>query len=191
MKKIIYTIVLMVSLLMGGFMNVENYKDTILQSTVDRYYRVEPEIYYASDAYNVPFDIIAAILFTESRFNDNAVSSTGVTGIVQCTSALAKQYDVDKNTVSGQIYGLSRILRDKFDNLPDYYTDEDKWMICVVIWNSGKGNKKTGYWAAKRHYKSLGFTGSDITVKRILKFYRKEGRDYYQKILDARQMFKE
>jgi len=185
MKRILTASILMTLLAYGDYMDTEKYSGNIAPKTIENYYSVESEIYYASESYDVPFWLIASMLFNESRFDDNAKSWTKVTGIAMITKAAAKRYGINKSTVAGQIDGMAKMLRHHFDNFPDYYNDHDKWTLSAVQYNSGKRS----YFNAKKSMMLRGITGSNITVSNILKFYRKQGRNYYKKVLKAKQMF--
>jgi len=169
----------------GENMDTTKYSKAIAKSTVDRYTSIERSIYYASDMYDTPSWIISSLLFMESRFNNDSRSSTGVTGIAMITSSTAKHFGIDKSTAIGQINGMAKILRHAYDNLPEYYSDNDRWHIAALIYNGGK----SPYWKAKRRATRRGITGSKISIDIIVNGYKNEARKYYHELLKVEKMF--
>jgi len=167
----------------GWSMDVSKYKGNVSEKTIKNYNKVEQYINYASDAYNVPRWLLSSLLFIESKFDNNARSYTGVTGVAQLTSSTAKHFGISKATISGQIHGMAKILRHHINNLPDTYTIEEKYELASLFYSGGKGNSTTGYWFAKKRH------GSGVSVDSIVKYYRLETRNYLKSLRKVKGMF--
>jgi soluble lytic murein transglycosylase-like protein len=88
----------------------------------------------ASAAYAISGDILARLLYTESRFNPQAYNaSSGAIGIAQFLPGTADQMGVDPNDATSSIWGAARYL--------DYlYTKFNSWYYAVAAYNWGEGN---------------------------------------------------
>jgi len=173
----------------GRVTNGEN--DTILSQHYNHFRRfthVRNTIKDASKYYNVPTFIIETLLYNESKFNNKSKSHTGVTGISMLTESTAKQYDIDKSSVVSQIYGTSKILRHHFDNLPKYYSDEDRWRLSAIIYNRGKSY----YFKTKKllHNKGIPLTYDNMMKGFKHYSYMKEGIEYGKRLDKYKYMFK-
>lgn len=66
-------------------------------------------VYAASKTYDIPIDVILAIIEVESRFQKNAVSPVGAKGLMQVMSGTAKLMNTR--------YGISMDLDDPYNNI--------------------------------------------------------------------------
>lgn len=151
-----------------------------------RFKEVQDLIEIYSDEYAIPKWYLSTLLYNESKFNPKARSWTGVKGIAQITKATRKQYGIGSSTES-QIKGMAKILRHHIDNLPDYYTDEEKYKLSALIYNRGKG----GYFESKRTLLAKGIPLSyENIMSQISKTHRmKEGIEYVKRLIEHRHMF--
>lgn len=150
-------------------------KDTIL-----RYDKLERRIAEAAGTHNVPFSILAAVLYTESRFRKDAKSHTGVRGIAQLTEAKAKELGVNRFDSTSSIYGAAKLLRKNHDQSISSFSEEHRWNLACIYYNRGKAH----HFKAKRALKKR---GAPITYGNLLKQYRKypymkEGLNYIKSI---------
>lgn len=84
-----------------------------------------------------PF-LIAAVIFQESRFDPEAVSFTGVRGIMQLTTDTANMLKVDRLNPEQCILGGARYLRSINDSLKNLDIPEwDRWCMALAGYNQG------------------------------------------------------
>lgn len=97
--------------------------------------RYAPTIQECSRKYNVPVELICAVVLQESGGNARAVSSAGARGLMQLMPATAKRFgvtnsfDPQQNIEGGTKY--LRFLMDKFNG--DY-------KLALAGYNAGEGN---------------------------------------------------
>jgi membrane-bound lytic murein transglycosylase F len=85
--------------------------------------------------------LIAAVIFQESRFDPEAISYTGVRGLMQLTSDTAKMLKVDRLDPEQSIMGGARYLRDISDSLQGRNLSEwDRWRLTLAAYNQGPAN---------------------------------------------------
>jgi len=145
-----------------------------------RYNKIKDVIDKSTKKYNVPKNRIIQMLYHESKFNHKARSHTNVRGIAQITRATAKRYKIDISNINKSIYGMSKIMRDIFDNTSRKFSINDRWILSSFIYNRGKGS----YFKAKKRLKRKGikFTFNNIKKELAKRKYNKEGLDYIMKI---------
>ncbi|MBN7774187.1 lytic transglycosylase domain-containing protein [Clostridium aminobutyricum] len=119
----------------------------------------------ASEAYNVPADLLKAVAKAESGFNSNAVSRCGAMGVMQLMPATAKAlgvtdaYDPEQNIMGGAKY-LSQKLQAYDGDIT----------LALASYNAGSGNvaKYGGVppFPETQNYinKVLGYMGQEIEI---------------------------
>lgn len=119
----------------------------------------------ASEAYNVPENLLKAVAKAESGFNPNAVSKCGAMGVMQLMPATAKSlgvtdaYDAEQNIMAGAKY-LSQKLQ----------TYNGDVTLALASYNAGSGNvaKYGGVppFPETQNYisKILGYMGQDVEI---------------------------
>lgn len=89
----------------------------------------------ASEKYNISYDLLKAVAYTESRFQADATSSAGAMGIMQLMPATASSLGVtDAYDPYQNIMGGAKLLR----TLSDMYDGNQTLMIAA--YNAGSGN---------------------------------------------------
>lgn len=89
----------------------------------------------------VPPLLLVAVIYQESRFDPDAVSETGVRGIMQLTASTAQMLNVDRKDPEQCIMGGARYLRDLWDRIGDKAeNDWDRWFMALAAYNQGIGN---------------------------------------------------
>ena len=94
-------------------------------------------------AENTGFDwkLLAAIGYQESHWDPDAVSPTGVRGLMMLTRPTAKEMDIENRRDPAQsIDGGSRYLRSLMDRLPDDITGDDRLFMAMAAYNVGLGH---------------------------------------------------
>ena len=88
----------------------------------------------AAERNNIPPDILAGLIATESNFNSKAVSSAGAQGLAQFMPPTAAEFGVDVNDPMSSIDGAARYLR----YLLDYFNGDMN--LAIYAYNGGMGN---------------------------------------------------
>ena len=141
-------------------------------------------IFQYSQEYGFEPSLIYALIYTESGFNPDAVSSADAIGLMQITEdtfewaqnranvgeaiPANELFDPETNIHYG-VYILS-LLREEFSDEP----------TMLAAYNAGIGNVRR--WLADSHYSEDGSTLIDIPFK--------ETKDYVEKIPKAQKMYK-
>ncbi len=91
-----------------------------------------------SKKYNVPWTLIAAVAYQESRWNEKATSYTGVKGFMQITEKTANYIGIDdrENPIES-IQGGSYYLRYLYDKTPSHLNNVDRWVQALAAYNVG------------------------------------------------------
>lgn len=85
--------------------------------------------------------LLAAVGYQESHWDPNAVSPTGVRGLMMLTNPTASEMGVTDRTDAAQsIDGGARYLRSIKDRLPDSITGEDRLYMAMAAYNVGLGH---------------------------------------------------
>ncbi len=104
----------------------------------------------------VPPLFLVAVIYQESRFEPQAVSETGVRGIMQLTAVTARMLDVDRKNPEQCIMGGARYLRDLWEQVGDRgRSGWDRWFMALAAYNQGMGTLNQ----AIRISRSLGDSG--------------------------------
>ncbi len=130
----------------------------------------------AAKHYNLDWRLVAAIAYQESVWNPNAVSPTGVEGMMMLTRTTAKEMGVQDRTNSAEsIYGGTGYFTKLLKRLPADITGPDRVLMALASYNMGYGHLK-----AARHITAQ--QGADSTkwaeVKKRLPLLQK--KQYYQ-----------
>jgi soluble lytic murein transglycosylase-like protein len=104
-----------------------------LSSAPDKYQSL---IKMAADESKVSADLIAAIIYQESRYNPNAVSPKGARGLGQFMPGTAADLGVDPSNVQSSIFGVGKYVR----RLKDMFGGDDQ--LALLAYNWGPGNVK-------------------------------------------------
>lgn len=121
---------------------------------------------------------LAAVSYQESNWNPNAVSPTGVKGMMMLTNDTAKRMGVnDRVDINQSIEGGAKYLMLMRNQLPEGIAENDRLWFALLAYNMGYGHMLD----ARRLTKKLGQNPNNwIDVKsNLLKLTQKQ---YYEKL---------
>lgn len=106
--------------------------------------RLPPLRHYFEEAAasnDMDWRLLAAVGYQESHWNPDAVSRTGVRGIMMLTQRTARGLGVENRTDPRQsIDGGARYLRNMIDRLPDRIEKPDRIWLALAAYNVGYGH---------------------------------------------------
>ena len=95
----------------------------------------------AAEKYDLDWRLLAALSYQESHWRPNAVSPTGVRGIMMLTNATAQHLGVeDRTDVKQSIFGGARYLRKMIEMVPSRISEPDRTWFAVAAYNVGFGH---------------------------------------------------
>lgn len=120
--------------------------DSLTSRDIQAYKRAEKQILpqyiekfkkYA-EQFSLPWQLIAAVAYQESHWDESAVSYTGVEGFMQLTQETAEYLGVeDRNNCEQSIWGGSKYLKLLFERQPDNLSLFEKWALTLATYNLG------------------------------------------------------
>ena len=116
------------------------------------------EFYFKSYSkkYNHDWRLLASIGYQESRWNKDAVSYTGVKGIMMLTKNTSIDMKIrDRTDPKESIYGGAKYLRKMLDKVPNQINQEDKIWYAIAAYNIGFGHVIDAIDMAKRDNKII------------------------------------
>lgn len=109
----------------------------------------------AAEATGVDWQLLAAIAYQESHWNPNAVSPTGVRGLMMLTQATARHMGVDNRIDPEQsIYGGARYYNRVKRKVPDRILEPDRTWLTLAAYNVGFGHVEDARILAQMHGKN-------------------------------------
>ena len=132
-------------LIKNNYQHVRNYDYTGTHSYLAQIRRRLPNYkeYFqiAAEEYNLDWRLLAALSYQESHWRPNAVSPTGVRGMMMLTNATAELLGVaDRTDPQESIMGGARYLRSLIDKVPAHIKEPDRTWIAVAAYNVGYGH---------------------------------------------------
>jgi membrane-bound lytic murein transglycosylase F len=98
----------------------------------------KPVFEEAAQRYLLDWRLLAAMSYQESYWNPNAVSPTGVRGIMMLTEDTAQHLGIsDRLDIRQSIYGGSTYLNKLRDRLPERIVDPDRTWMALAAYNIG------------------------------------------------------
>lgn len=95
----------------------------------------------AAEEFGFDWRLLAAISYQESHWNPDAVSSTGVRGLMMLTLDTAKQMKIkDREDPAQSIHGGAGYLASISKRLPESIVEEDKIWVALASYNIGLGH---------------------------------------------------
>ncbi len=128
--------------------------------------------------YKVPWTLIAAVAYQESKWNEAAKSHTGVKGLMQLTSKTAEHLGVDDREDPYQsIQGGAMYLKYLYDKTPHKLHSKQRWALALAAYNIGWGHLRDAHYLALRLKKN---PYNWAQFKRVLP--KLENQLYYSKL---------
>ena len=89
----------------------------------------------------LPWRLLAAKAYQESKWNPDAVSPTGVRGIMMLTRSTAERVGVsDRTDARESIWGGARYFADLLSRIPDEVEGDDRYWFALAAYNMGLGH---------------------------------------------------
>lgn len=127
------------------FSHVENYEPvgtfTFMQQMRRRLPALRPLFEQAAEEIGLDWRLLAAVSYQESHWNPEAVSRTGVRGLMMLTIPTARQLGVDdRDDPEQSIKGGARYLQSMIDRLPERIGHPDRLWLALAAYNIGLGH---------------------------------------------------
>lgn len=111
------------------------------QRLKSRYPDYSDQIEAAARQYDLPVAFLAAQAYQESHWDPDAVSPTGVRGIMMLTLPTAERVGVDNRLDPRQsIFGGAKYMRELLDRLPEDIHGDDRYWFALTAYNLGLGH---------------------------------------------------
>lgn len=159
----------------SGFVKTAR-KEGLVNEIRERYYRHEEHLEYvgaplflrhvrsrlpqyeehfraAAEAQDLDWRLLAAVGFQESHWRQNAVSPTGVRGLMMLTQRTARELGVNRLDPLQSIEGGARYLRQLYNRIPERIQGNDRLYMALAAYNVGMGHLED----ARRITESQGF----------------------------------
>ena len=128
----------------------------------------------ASDAYNLDWKLLASISYQESKWDNNAVSPTGVKGLMMLTKSTAKMLNVNRLIPNESIFGGAQYFNGLLKRYSKY-SHTAKTNLALASYNAGPNHINDILLLAEKN-------GDDIenwgTLKNYL--YKLNQKKYYK-----------
>ncbi|MFK8022105.1 MAG: membrane-bound lytic murein transglycosylase MltF [Pseudomonadales bacterium] len=91
--------------------------------------------------YGMAWELLAAISYQESHWNPDAVSPTGVRGMMMLTEATAQQVNIsDRNDLSQSLRGGAEYFLQVLRRMPEDISEPDRTWFALAAYNVGYGH---------------------------------------------------
>ena len=112
-----------------------------LNDYINIFPKYEFHFFQASKKFGLDWKLLASIGYQESRWDDKAISYTGVRGLMMLTNDTAKELGVlDRIDPKQSIYGGAEYLNKLLKRLPDGLADDERIWFAVAAYNIGMGH---------------------------------------------------
>lgn len=99
---------------------------------------------------NLDWQLLAAIAYQESHWSNDALSPTGVRGIMQLTTQTAESLGIDDRLdMDASIDGAARYLRNLYTRLPEKIKEPERTWFAVAAYNLGYKHVLNAYRKAR------------------------------------------
>ncbi len=101
----------------------------------------EEKLRAAAEAYDLDWQLLAALSYQESHWNPRAKSPTGVRGFMMLTLNTAKDVGVKNRLNADQsIIGGAKYFKRIYDRIPERIADPDRTWLALAAYNIGFGH---------------------------------------------------
>jgi len=143
-------------LLAHNYQHVDNYdyrgSHTFLAQVRQRLPLYRGQFEDAAKEYGIDWRLLAAVAYQESHWKPDAISPTGVRGMMMLTKATADSLGVDARTdVEASIAGGARYLRALTDRIPDRIPEPDRTWFALAAYNVGYGHMEDARILTEKH----------------------------------------
>jgi membrane-bound lytic murein transglycosylase F len=108
----------------------------------------------ASQATGLDWRLLAAVGYQESKWQGEAASASGASGIMMLTSDAASTVGVDRANLSQNILGGARYLAQVIDTIPKRIPEPDRTWLALAAYNVGYGHLEDARVLAQMHGKN-------------------------------------
>ena len=130
----------------------------------------------ASQEYNLDWKLLAAISYQESKWNNNAVSPTGVKGLMMLTKSTASMLNVDRLKPNESIFGGAKYFNSLLNKFSSF-NESSKINLALASYNAGPNHINDVILLAKKNNEDL----EDWSVLRKY-LYKLNQKEYYKKM---------
>ena len=130
----------------------------------------------ASQEYNLDWKLLAAISYQESKWNNNAVSPTGVRGLMMLTKSTANMLSVDRLKPNESIFGGAKYFNSLLNKYSSF-NESSKINLALASYNAGPNHINDVILLAKKNNENL--ENWSVLRKYLYKLNQKE---YYKKM---------
>lgn len=126
-----------------GHADTLNYVDncTFRQHRKSRLPQYQKHFAAAAEKYHIDWRLLAAIAYQESHWQDNAISPTGVEGIMMLTNDTADFLKIkNRKDPIQSIEGGARFFQQRLKLLDDTITEPDRTWLALASYNVGMGH---------------------------------------------------
>ena len=161
-----------------------DYVDTarFIRRIEERLPALRPYFEAAAEETGIDWRWLAAQAYQESHWDEDAVSATGVRGIMMLTLPTANEMGVEDRTDPAQsVMGGARYLRELMDRLPEDAQGRDRLFLAFSAYNIGMGHLYDARRLAERQSLEKGRWGDVRKVLPLLsdpEYYRTLPRGY-------------
>lgn len=127
------------------FTHVEAYEPvgtfTFMDQMRDRLPAVRPLLMQAAELTGLDWRLLAAVSYQESHWDPEAVSHTGVRGLMMLTQPTARQLGIDdRDDPLQSVLGGARYLESMLQRLPERIDHPDRLWLALAAYNIGLGH---------------------------------------------------
>jgi membrane-bound lytic murein transglycosylase F len=104
----------------------------------EKFSDLETKFKYAAQEFSIPWQLVAAVAYQESQWNNDAVSFTGVRGIMMLTEETALHVGIsDRTDLSQSIWGGAKYLKLLLDMQPEFLPPLERLTLALATYNVG------------------------------------------------------